>query len=75
MVWSAMERINILIIIAKGTNSNVILIIVVIISILISFKTLLELLDLPSYFNNFKNMDVPLQVLHVTSINNHNCKS
>jgi hypothetical protein len=77
MVWSAIERISILIIIAKGTNSSVILIIivvVVVISILISFKTLLELLDLPFYFIHFKNMDVPLEVLHVTSINNHNCK-
>jgi hypothetical protein len=68
MVWSTMERINILFIIASGANFNVILIIIVIISIRILFNTLMELLDLPSHF-------IPLEFLHTTPTNRHGHKS
>ena len=67
-----MERINILIIIRR-TNFNVILIISIA-SILISFKMLLELLNLPSYFIHFKSTVAPLKFLHTTSTNSHGCK-
>lgn len=73
MVWSAMERIDILFIIVRGTNFSVILIIIV--AILISFKTLLEVLDLPSHLIHFKSTDVPLEFLHTTPTNSHGCKS
>jgi hypothetical protein len=67
-VWSTMERINILFIIASGANFSVILIIIVIISIHILFNTFMELLDLPSHF-------IPLEFLHTTPTNRHGRKS
>jgi hypothetical protein len=73
MVWSAIEEIDTLFIIVRGTKFNIILIIIV--TILISFKTLLEVLDLPSHLIHFKSMDVPLEFLHMTPVNNYSCKS
>jgi len=60
MMWSVKRWINILIIM---------------VSILISVKTLLELLKLPSHFINFKSMNVSFEFLHMTSTNIHGCKS
>jgi hypothetical protein len=68
-----MEKINILFIIVRGTKFSIILIIIV--TILILFKTLLEVLDLPSHLIHFKSMDVPLEFLHMIPANSYGCKS